>query len=223
GESERVSADLVVDATGRTSRTPQWLAENGYERPRTEHAEIDVRYATVAVSRPPEDRRAILQVASHPNTRGCGVFPVEDDQWLVNVHGVHGDHPPTDREGLVAFAETLPISHAADLLTEREWTWEQPEYYPFPSNQRHHYEELTRFPDGLLTVGDAIASFNPIYGQGMSVAALEAVELHHALAAGGLDNLAQRFFDRTTDVVDVAWSMAVGADQQFPETTGPTP
>jgi 2-polyprenyl-6-methoxyphenol hydroxylase-like FAD-dependent oxidoreductase len=220
---ERLPADLVVDATGRTSKTPGWLEENGYEPPRVEDVGIDVAYSTVAVERPPGDRRAVLQVAAYPDERGCAVFPVEGDRWLVNLHGVHGDHPPTDADGLRAFAETLPIPHAERALAAREWAWDEPDYYPFPSSRRRYYEDLERFPDGLVVVGDAIASFNPIYGQGMSVAALEALELHHALAAGGRRDLARRFFDRAAGAVDVAWSMAVGSDHRFPATTGPKP
>ena len=95
--------------------------------------------------------------------------------------------------------------------------------YPIPSNRRYRYETLDRFPEGLLVVGDAIASFNPVYAQGMSVAALEAVVLHHAMAEGGKTDLASRFFTDASAVVDVAWNMATGADLRFEETTGPEP
>jgi 2-polyprenyl-6-methoxyphenol hydroxylase-like FAD-dependent oxidoreductase len=223
GGANPLPADLVVDATGRTSRTPEWLADHGYRPPRVEEVEIDVAYSTIAVRRPPTDRRAILQVASYPHTRGCGVFPVEDDLWLVNLHGVHGDWPPTELDDFAAFAETLPIPHAKRTLASGEFAWDEPEFYPYPSNLRRHYEKLERFPDGLLVLGDAVASFNPIYGQGMSVAALEALELHHTLAAGGREDLAHRFFARAADVVDLAWAMAVGADHRYAETTGPKP
>ena len=96
-------------------------------------------------------------------------------------------------------------------------------HYPFPSNRRHRYEDLDRFPAGSVVVGDAIASFNPIYGRGMSVAALEALVLHHTLASDDRGNLAVRFSERAEKVVDIAWLMAVGADFGFPETTGPKP
>jgi 2-polyprenyl-6-methoxyphenol hydroxylase-like FAD-dependent oxidoreductase len=149
------------------------------------------------------------------------VFPVEGDRWLVNVHGVHGDHPPTDLDGMGEFAETLPVEHLGRFLRENRVVGDV-EYYPFPSNRRRYYERVDRFPDGLVVVGDAMTSFNPVYGQGMSVAALEALQLHHALV-DGLDGLAARYFDRAASVVDTAWAMAVGADAQFAETTGPTP
>ena len=220
GGGTTIDADLVVDATGRTSRTPAWLAEHGYERPPEEEVTVDVRYATAVVDRPPEDRRAFFVPPTPPRTRGGGAFPVEGDRWLVTLQGVHGDDPPTDPDALQRYAASLPVDHLARLLDEREWVREDVESYPFPSNRRRYYEQLDRFPDGLAVVGDAVASFNPVYGQGMSVAALEALILHHALADGGLDGLGPRFFDRTSEVVDVAWTMAVGSDLAYDATEG---
>jgi 2-polyprenyl-6-methoxyphenol hydroxylase-like FAD-dependent oxidoreductase len=136
---------------------------------------------------------------------------------------MNGDHPPTDVEGFADFAASLPIPQIHRLVETHPRVWEDIEYYPFPSNRRVRYENLDGFPDGLIVLGDAIASFNPIYGQGMSVAALEALVLHHVLASGSGPNLALAFFDRIQTIVDTAWTMAIGADVQFPETTGPTP
>jgi 2-polyprenyl-6-methoxyphenol hydroxylase-like FAD-dependent oxidoreductase len=220
---EKVEADLVVDAMGRVSRTPAWLEEQGYMPPAVDEVNIDIAYSTIAIERPANDRRAILVPASHPHTRGGAVFPIEGDRWLVNLHGIHGDHPPTDIEGFEDYAASLPVSDLKRLLDTYPRISEEVEYYPFPSNQRRYYEELEQFPEGLLVLGDAIASFNPIYGQGMSVAALEALALHHALGSGGREDLASRYFDRASEVIDIAWMMAVGADFQFPQTAGPKP
>ena len=222
-EAERLSADLVVDATGRTSRTANWLTDNGYAAPPVNDVQIDVLYRTVVVRRPPDDRRGIFAPASYPRTRGGVALPVEGDRWLVNVHGMHGDHPPADVEGILEFATTLPVSELEQILETQPLVSETIESYPFPSNRRRYYEDLDQFPAGLVVMGDAIASFNPIYGQGMSVAALEAVLLHHALASGGRDALASRFFESATSVIDIAWRMAVGADLQYSATTGPKP
>jgi 2-polyprenyl-6-methoxyphenol hydroxylase-like FAD-dependent oxidoreductase len=150
--------------------------------------------------------------------------PIEGDRWVVNLSGVHGASPPTDHAGFVGYAERLPIPELARLLDEHEWATSEVVSYPFPSNRRCRYEALDRFPTGLLVVGDAVASFNPVYAQGMSVAALEALVLHHVLAlADDPRDLAVPFFDRVADVVDVAWSLAVGADFGFPETEGRKP
>ena len=217
GEGTRLGADLVVDAIGRTSKTPDWLERNGYAAPPVDEVTIDVGYSTVPVERPPEDRRAILALAEAPRVRGGAAFPVEGDRWLVNVHGVHGDHPPTDLAGVTDFASSLPVPELERLLRGRSVLGEV-DFYPFPSSRRRYYERVDRFPGGLVVVGDAVASFNPVYGQGMSVAALEALQLHRALGVGGLGGLAPRYFDRAASVVDTAWTMAVGADAQFSAT-----
>ena len=221
GEAHELAADLVVDATGRRSRTPQWLADHGYEAPPTEEVGVDLAYSTVVVDRPPETRRAILVSPVPPETRGGTVIPIEDDR-LVTLFGLHGDHPPDDAEGLRAFAKRLPTDAIASVLDSRSWVSDTVDRYPFPASLRRRYEALDRFPEGLVVTGDAVASFNPIYGQGMSVAALDALALHHALADGH-EGLAGRFFERAAESVDTAWTMTVGADAAYPQCDGPNP
>ena len=222
GKTTTLEADLVVDATGRTSRTPSWLAEHGYQKPPLDEVRVDLQYGTVQVERPPGNRRTIFLPASHPYRRGALVVPVEGGRWIVNLHGFHGDHPPDDFDGFRQFAEGLATPAVAELLYETRVTSETVDRYPIPSSRRYQYEDLERFPEGLLVVGDAIASFNPIYAQGMTVAAFEALVLHHTLADGE-DALAARFFEAATSVIDIAWSMGVGPDFEFPETEGPRP
>ncbi|OYR53741.1 FAD-dependent oxidoreductase [Halorubrum halodurans] len=223
GDPTTLPADLVVDATGRTSRTPSWLEANGYEPPPVDAVEVDVTYSTIRVDRPASARHAIVVPPDPPRTRGAAAIPIEDGRWEVILQGLHGDDAPTDREGLVAFAESFPVPEIAELVRDREWSGAGIDRYPFPASVRRRYDRMDRFPDGLVVTGDAIASFNPIYGQGMSVAALDALVLHHALAAGGLDDLAPRFFDRTASIVEAVWRVAVGADFAFEATDGPKP
>lgn len=221
-EQVELSADLVVDATGRTSKTPTWLDNHGYTAPSVDEVKVDLAYSTIAIERPVDDRRFFFIVADPPRTRGAGVLPVEDGRWLATLAGFHGDHPPTDAEGLREFAASLPVPIVSELFETRPWLSDEIAHYPFPSNRRHRYENLDRFPDGLVVIGDAISSFNPVYGQGMSVAALEALVMHHTLT-DGREGLAFRFFDRIEEIVDVPWSIAVGGDFEFPQTTGPKP
>jgi 2-polyprenyl-6-methoxyphenol hydroxylase-like FAD-dependent oxidoreductase len=222
-DQKEIIADLVVDATGRTSRTPTWLEEHGYTPPKIDDVHIDLVYSSTRIDRPPEDRRAYFIGPDAPRTRGGAVIPIEDNQWLVNLQGVHGDHPPTDEDGFEAFAASLPIPQLERLLDAHPWVGDDIAAYPFPSSRRRRYEELDRFPDGLVVIGDAIASLNPLYGQGMSVAALEALQLHHTLAEGNESDVPHRFFERAEGVVDTAWRFAVGADHQFAQTDGPKP
>ena len=221
--SESVPADLVVDATGRTSRTPRWLEENGYSRPPIDEVQIDVSYSTTVIDRPPGERRNYFLPPSPPHTRGGAVFPVEDGRWLVTLFGVHGDSPPTEPEEFKSFASALPTSDIEELLETRPWLTEEIHHSPFPSSIRRRYDELERVPERLLVVGDAICSFNPLYGQGMSVAALESLLLHHELASGGLEALQERFFERVNSVIEPAWKTAAGSDFAFPQTTGSKP
>ncbi|MFC6736561.1 FAD-dependent oxidoreductase [Halolamina salina] len=223
GDTETVPADLVVDATGRTSRTPQWLADNGYESPPTVEVDIDFTYSTIRIDRPPGDRRMLFAPQSAPRTHGGAAFPVEGGEWLVTLGGMHDTDPPSTVAGFESFADELPIDGIRELVAEREVVSDGVDRYPFPSNRRRRYAALDGFPENLVVTGDAIASFNPIYGQGMSVAALEAVQLHHLLASGATDAIGPRFFAAAEDVVDIAWSMAVGADSEFEATTGPAP
>lgn len=220
---EDLTAELVVDATGRSSRTPSWLENHGYPSPSTDEVHIDLAYSTALLERPTDDRRALLSMFDPPRTRAAAVFPIENERWMMTLAGIHGDHPPTDPEGFADYAASLPVPEFEQLVDEHELVSGDIHHYPFPTTVRHHYEELDRFPDGLVVLGDAIASFNPIYGQGMSVAALEAVQLHHTLAAGGRDDLGARFFERSARVVDDAWNLAVGSDFQFSRTSGPKP
>lgn len=222
GEGTELTADLVIDATGRTSRTPRWLENHGYSAPETDVVHIDVTYSTALVERPPGDRRVLFVPPDSPRTKGGVALPVEGGRWEVIIQGVHGDDAPTDRTGFVEFARELPVPEFGRLVTDREWVSDI-HHYPFPSNVRRHYDQLDRFPAGLVVTGDAIASFNPVYGQGMSVAALDALVLHHALADGGLNGLAPRFFGAAAEVVGIAWRLAVGRDFEFAPTTGPKP
>lgn len=221
-ETTVLEADLVIDATGRTSRTPDWLAEHGYSKPQLDEVHIDVQYGTVQVQRPTGDCRMVFLPSSHPHSRGGLVVPAEGDRWLVNLHGFHGDHPPSDVDEFRRFADGLATPAIADLLDGASIISESVDKYPIPSSRRYRYEDLDHFPEGLLVVGDAIASFNPIYAQGMTVAAFEALVLHHTLADGH-DDLADRFFEAAAPIVDNAWSLGVGPDFEFPETTGPRP
>lgn len=224
GEASReISADLVVDATGRTSRTPDWLDAHGYESPPVEEVSVDLAYTTATVERPPDDHRVVTLAPSAPDPRGGTAGPIEGDRWIVTLFGLHGDHAPTDPEGFRAFAESLSQPDIAAIVRDHEFATDEIHKYPFPASLRRRFERLDEFPGGLVVTGDAVASFNPIYGQGMSVAALDAMQLHRVLADGQREALAADFFDGVAEVVDTAWRMAVGSDFDFDRTDGPKP
>lgn len=223
GDEATLEADLVVDATGRTSKTPKWLERNGYESPPEDEVRVDVQYGTVHVSRPPEDRRTFVIPSEPPRKRALGMVPHEDDRWILTCAGVHGAQPPSEAEAFPAWVADLPVPEIGEVVADTDLLSSSVASHALPSNLRRRYEQLDRFPDGLLVVGDAVASFNPLYGQGMSVAALEALQLHHHLRQGEGRARPLEFFQEVSSVTDIAWNLAVGSDFRFDETTGPKP
>jgi hypothetical protein len=154
-------------------------------------------------------------------TRSGGVLAAEGNRWVVTLGGTVGDYPPTNEEAWIAFAASLPVSAVHELVTSAPPLTDIV-IYRFPANQRRLYERMKRFPSGYLVTGDAVCSFNPIYGQGMSVAATEAKALDDSLAIG-LDGLWRRFYARTSKIVDIPWAIATGEDLRFPQVEGPRP
>jgi 2-polyprenyl-6-methoxyphenol hydroxylase-like FAD-dependent oxidoreductase len=142
----------------------------------------------------------------------------------VTLGGCHGDHPPTDDEGFAAFAASLPSDDLSELITTEEPIGEILPHR-LASSQWRRYDKVKRHPVGFLALGDAICSFNPIYGQGMSSAAQQAIALGACLDASGLRSagLAPAFYKAAKKVIANPWAIAAGGDFVFPETTGPKP
>lgn len=218
---ETIDGDLVVDASGRASRTPGWLAETGYAAPTTQSVTVDVTYRSVLVDRPADDRTMIVIPPSPPRTRGGGAFPIEGDRWLITLQGIHGASPPQTVEEFPAFARQLPLDRLHDIIESR-MVQSAPVGYPFPGSQWRRFDRLSAIPAGLLVIGDAIASFNPIYGQGMTIGLLEALHLHtHLLTHSEPDPMT--FFESVTPTIQNAWRLAVGSDFRFAQTDGDRP
>jgi 2-polyprenyl-6-methoxyphenol hydroxylase-like FAD-dependent oxidoreductase len=144
----------------------------------------------------------------------------EGERWVVTLGGYGDDAPPLDRAGFIARAVRTAPAELAAVLQDAEFLCE-PFGYRFPHSQRRFYERL-RLPEGVLAIGDSICSFNPVFGQGMSVAACEAEALQIALASGQ-DRLARRYFRAAARVIDIAWQTAVGADLAIPSVQGERP
>ncbi|ALG08442.1 NAD(P)/FAD-dependent oxidoreductase [Kibdelosporangium phytohabitans] len=219
-----LTADLVVDASGRGSRSPAWLRELGYQCPPEDRVKIGIAYATRRFRRLPghlSGRRGAVVNMSLDNPRGGGVSCEENDQWIVTLAGVLGDDPPLDPSGFADFAASLPDPRILEVIEHAEPIGDALRAR-FPASVRRRYERLTRFPEGYVVMGDAVCSFNPIYGQGMTVAAEQALVLRDCVQAG-TDAVGRRFFRRTAKVLAVPWSMATSGDLRFGGVEGPRP
>ncbi len=218
---EALNADLVVDATGRRSLSPVWLEKLGYEKPQEEQVRIGIGYMTRIYRRRPEHLQgdlATIVSPSFPNWRYAVILAQEGDRWIVTIGGYLGDRAPTDEKGFLEFAKSMPAREIYEVIKDAE-PLSEPLPYKLPSSQRRYYEGMARFPENYLVFGDAICSFNPIYGQGMTVAALESLALQNCLAQGS-QNLRARFFKEAGKVVDIAWSIAVNNDLRIPQVEG---
>jgi 2-polyprenyl-6-methoxyphenol hydroxylase-like FAD-dependent oxidoreductase len=221
GGEERLEADLVVDATGRGSRSPAWLAELGYDKPEEEQVRIDMGYTSRDYRRTPDQLPGLLGFAiagSPPDGRNGVVLAMEGGRWSITLGGYNGDFAPLDDAGFLEYARNMPTPEIYHLIKDAE-PLTKPLAYRFKANQRRHYERLTRFPDGYLVFADALCSFNPVYAQGMTVAANEALVLQACLA-GGATGLAQRFFKAVTPIIDGPWQVAAGNDLALPHVEG---
>ncbi len=219
-EAETVPGDLVVDATGRGSRIPRFLAELGYRPPEEERVAVGLGYATRMYEAPPDalggDMAAVI--ARFPGQNRGGVLQrVEEDRWLFSLYGILGDHPPVDPDGYLAFARTLSAPDGYEMVRQARPVT-QPLAFRFPAYARRRYERLADFPAGLLVLGDAVCSFNPMYAQGMSVAALSACALAEEVSRG--EPQPRRYFHALARHLEAPWGIGVGGDLTVPEVAG---
>lgn len=227
GSQDEVQADLVVDASGRGSKSPAWLAALGYDKPETGTVPINAGSTSRLYRRKPEALSGALGAIIGPRPphqkRSGVIMAIEHDRWIVTLSGRLGDHAPTDAPDYLAFAQSLSAPDIYDVIKDAE-PLSEPVAYKFPASVRHYYERLARFPMGYLVCGDALCSFNPAYAQGMSVAALEALSLRQCLhdqgQAGNLTGLSQRFFPHAATVLDTLWTMVTSTDLNFLEVPG---
>ena len=224
GAEQIIAADLVVDASGRGSQSPAWLDCLGYARPAEERIEIGLGYTTRLYRRRPMDlggKVAVVVAGSEPNWRNGVILFQSEDCWIVSVGGYFGDHAPDNTQMFAAYAGSFPTQEIHDIVARAE-PLSDFKTYRYPANLRRRYERLARFPNNYLVVADAICSFNPVYGQGMTVAAQQAVLLRDAVRAGTAD-LARRLFTAAASVIDTPWDIAVGNDLRHPRVEGPRP
>jgi len=210
GEGRLMAADLVVDASGRTSRTPEWLGRRGYPVPDEEVRRVDKNSVTRVFRADPARRRpAAIAVAARPDLpRGGVMLAQERGRLTVTLAGCHGDRVPLTLPEFLDWARSLASTELAEAI-EGLAPLDDGAVYRFPANRRRGYEHLRDFPERLVVTGDAFCSFDPVFGQGMTVAALEALELGRSLDEG-MAGLAHRFHARAAVHIDTPWLIAAG-------------
>jgi 2-polyprenyl-6-methoxyphenol hydroxylase-like FAD-dependent oxidoreductase len=230
GSSETMAADFIVDASGRGMLTLNLLNTVGQPPPEETLIGVDVGYATATFSIPddaPSEWKGMLTLAQPPESSRAGLmFPIEGGQrWMATLAGRYGEKPSSDGEGFLNFARQLPTPTLYNALRKAKRVGDIARF-GFPASVWRHFERLETFPRGLLPFGDSICRFNPIWGQGMSVAAQEAVLLRQLLGSGEGDplaGLARAFFAGASELIETPWASAAVPDFALPQTEGQRP
>ncbi|MFJ5925485.1 FAD-dependent oxidoreductase [Kitasatospora sp. NPDC092948] len=225
GTTEEIDADLVVDAMGRAGRGATWLGTLGYGKPVEQRLRVDVAYASRRYRLPPGAigaDKALLVGATPTRPRGLVLTRQENDIWVLSLYGFGGGHhPPTDPDEFLLFAQELATVGGWEALRRAEPVTDVAAF-AYPHSVRRHFHRLRRLPDGLISIGDAICSLNPIYGAGMTVAALQAAALRGCLV-GGTRNLPRRFYRSAAKSLQLSWLFSTLADRSMPQVPGTRP
>lgn len=223
GDIEELEADLVVDASGSSSAAPSWLRELRYETPVETVVNSFLGYASRFYEPPPADGRDWTAMLFQPNapqeTRGAAMLPVDGGLWHVTVVGNARDYPPVEESAFLAFAGSLrspALREALEAARPVSPIWA----YRRTQNRLRDFAALRRWPDGFVVLGDAVCRFNPVYGQGMTIAAESALVLRRWLSSG---EPALGFQRHLATMLKAPWLLATGEDLRYPTTEGARP
>ncbi len=225
GSEKFLGADLVVDASGRGSHAVKWLAESGYGETKSLSIRVDTEYGTRLYERKSGDlfnSNGVVIAGMPPNDcRTAAVLAIEENKWMVSLAGKMGENPGKDTASWEAFSAGLAVPVVHDLIKSAR-PLSDVTSYRFGANKRLFPEKMSRFPEGFLLIGDALCHFNPVYGQGMSVAAMEASMLDKTLAENE-SAFSKRFHERAGRIIDIPWMITTGEDFRFPKVEGKRP
>jgi 2-polyprenyl-6-methoxyphenol hydroxylase-like FAD-dependent oxidoreductase len=223
GGETTLRAELVVDATGRGSRTPVFLESLGYGRPRQDELVVRMSYASQSLRIPGGmlDSRIVGRGPVPGRPIGFLLVGNENDYWVLTLSALAGHEPPTRRAEILEFLEQVVPPDVLAAVRAAQPVGEITRYR-VPSNRWRRYDKMRRIPEGLVVVGDAMCCFNPAYAQGITIAALDAVVLRDCLRHRR-HHLPRQFFRASAKNIAVAWRTTVGADLALPEVVGPRP
>jgi len=230
GAPKSIEANLVTDAGGRGSHTPLWLRDLGFAPPEETVIGVDFAYTTAKFRIPgyAEPERMFYAFGPGPNYPKMGFLAENEGQvWLLSLGGRFGDYPPVDEDGFLAFTKSLHTLKLYEMVKDAERVSDF-SHFRFPTSLWRHYEKMEKVPEGFIVLGDAVASFNPVYAQGMTSAALQAEALQLLLNewsenTSELRGLPKAFFAKSAEVVSAPWGLAAQSDFAFPQTRGERP
>ncbi|GAB3668445.1 hypothetical protein GCM10027589_34900 [Actinocorallia lasiicapitis] len=219
-----IDADLVVDASGRTSKLPQWLDRCGYAVPEPVVSDPGMEYVSCVYSSGERLTESCQFTYEVGGTRGAAALAVERGRMMMILIGTVNDPPPTDYPGFVAWTRGLTNPIFTELAASAEPV-SGLRRYGMTTNRRFNYHRMRRWPERIVAVGDAVCAFNPVYGQGMTMGALDAVALADALErrTGDLDGFARPFQRRLARLALPPWLMAVSQDSLYRDPSVPSP
>ena len=226
-KNEKIQADLIVDCSGRNTKTPNWLEDIGYPKPVEEKVDSFVGYATRRYIPPKNFKKnwKMLAILNKPtsNPRSGIIYPIENGMWLVGLSGIGKNYPPVDETGFLEFAKNLESRDLYDSIKEAT-----PDSdivgYRIQGSRKYDYEEMSSWPQNFLVLGDAGIVFNPFYGQGITSSALGIQVLEDMLKTNDLDNgFALKFQKRLAKAVYLPWILGTSEDHRWPTTLGKKP
>ncbi len=230
--TDTIHADLVVDASGRNSALPKWLTQLGYSQPPQTVINSFLGYSSRWYERPSHWhvpwKVMLIQAKPPHDSRGAVIYPAEGGRWVITLAGIGHDYPPTGEADFLEFAKTLRSREVYDAMQQARPL--SPIYsYRRTENCWHHYESLPQLPEHLVAIGDAVCAFNPVYAQGMTVAALGALTLDRCLSqvnaktAEALTGFSPNYYNQLAQMLSVPWLMATSEDLRWSTTVGSKP
>ena len=225
-EGMGIHGDLIVDCTGRNTKTSCWLEDIGFPKPRETKIDSFVRYSTRRYIPSKNDRKwKMLVILNKPisNPRIGGIYPMEDGKWLVGLYSIGKDHPPTDEKGFLEFTKHLESMELYDALKDATPDSEI-HGYAVQGSRKYHYEEMKEWPENFIVLGDAVSIFNPFYGQGITSAAIGAKLLEDMLKNDEINKGFTRTFQkRLAKKTILPWTLGTSEDMRWPTTVGKRP
>ena len=225
-ENEEIQGELIVDCTGRNTKTPTWLEDIGFSKPKETKIDSFVRYSTRRYIPPKRNRNwKMLVILNKPTTnpRIGGIYPIENGKWLVGLYSIGKNYPSTNEKEFLEFTKHLESLELYDALKD---AIPDSEIYGYQvqGSRMYHYEKMERWPENFIVLGDAVSIFNPYYGQGITSAALGVKVLDDMLKDNKMKNdFTKKFQKRLAKTVSLPWILGTSEDLRWPTTLGKKP